>query len=599
MTLCRSRTVFGGPARRATRVSLVVASVVAVGCASTPAPLAEVEDAPPARAAEDASSASGGPPLALRFVESRIDAAGGRTLVVPVEFAGGGPPPAAPPRVELGDGRTLPARLVWLGVEDPSPRSDVGVTASSVWLPPGPRWASAGTDAPAAERPTPGFWGVVFDPPADAAGQQVRIEGRPAPIRWLAPPPSIIGSAVRLPPRPDPSPLRADLLDALRAHAASPATRWRLTLLVERLRLYGMADAPAPAPLDDPAVEALAAQTEMRWRVALHRLARSDPRLAVRVLEALTAIIAFPEGRQMPAWPGEASGLGNLLDDLLDPTLTPGERIDRAGDWLGRLPDARVWVLDDAGRPLSEPDTLVTLEAARRRPGRVLGSVNAPGRPRGPEVVIDGFSSERLVCVAPRRPSGAVVRASVGPRAHEVAAATGGVPVRAPGLTIGPLLAPWTMSDWLDDTPVVASPPAGALLQPDFPTRAWRLYIECQFRRAPGEGDAEDIVRVRLGPAAEPHAVLRVDQRGFYVDETNPFADPVSLEVLRHQDRWAVNVPIPKGAIEPDGTMLIALERVRGDGRRSVWPRPIMPWRDQIGRARVDLTTWGRLSERE
>jgi hypothetical protein len=33
--------------------------------------------------------------------------------------------------------------------------------------------------------------------------------------------------------------------------------------------------------------------------------------------------------------------------------------------------------------------------------------------------------------------------------------------------------------------------------------------------------------------------------------------------------------------------------RVDGRGRRSAWPRPMLPWQDEPGRAALDTRAWG------
>ena len=124
---------------------------------------------------------------------------------------------------------------------------------------------------------------------------------------------------------------------------------------------------------------------------------------------------------------------------------------------------------------------------------------------------------------------------------------------------------------------------------------AWELRIECRIPS--GDIPPGDVVRVFLGSARQPRAVLQLEPRGFLYDELEPVAEDESpsrtpLVVRRQNDRWACSIVVPDSAIEPGMLLRIGIERRTGSGERLTWPRPVLPEQDQPGRALIDLGAW-------
>jgi hypothetical protein len=102
---------------------------------------------------------------------------------------------------------------------------------------------------------------------------------------------------------------------------------------------------------------------------------------------------------------------------------------------------------------------------------------------------------------------------------------------------------------------------------------------------------------VWLGATGAPASVLRVRASGEVTDEARFEDRTAGAAVTRERDRWTAIVPIPAHAIDPDGVLRIALERLDGDGGRATWPRAVLPWREEPGRVAIDLTAWNELRE--
>ena len=123
----------------------------------------------------------------------------------------------------------------------------------------------------------------------------------------------------------------------------------------------------------------------------------------------------------------------------------------------------------------------------------------------------------------------------------------------------------------------------------------WNVFIEC---RSPVIGQAET-VRVWVGAFGAPAAILRISSAGEVVDELGPrqgLSSKVTGAVVSRQgDTWTARVPIPARCIEKDGTVRIGLDRTDALGRRTSWPRPMLPWQREPGRVAIDTSAWGGL----
>ncbi len=546
------------------------------------------------------TSRSGSPALGLTPVEPRIDAIVGHALVIPVEIRGS-VDPREPIRVTLSDGRAVRAELFWISV---APEPDRNVK----WLSPAGRWSA--TPGTADVRPPgAGVWSLLVHLPSDAYRQSLSIGGTRVSLNWHPDPAGMTLAAsppALAPPRT--RTLGEDLLAAIAEEARSPVRRWRHRLITGALWTH---PGEQPDAFDDPVIEAFARQVEARWRAGLERLRHANPSLAAEIESRLTCFVEV-HARSAPAWSEDQADLDSLRLDLLSPRQQSTERfVERANAWLATQPIATTWIMDDAA-PTHD---------ARGGYGVTLGAANVATRPVLASVFIESDTGPAdLVSVPPRGVAElhGAVRSNVAMR-HDAAAQ---MRVRArvddedfahnallpprraepPGLMIAPLFHDATMHQWLNhEAPTGSSATAAMLHRGSFAGDAsssqgsWSLFVEC--RVDPSASIGAEHVRVWLGPRGAPHAVIRVGSDGAVVVESSrgELAAPTA-RVSREETRWTCQLDIPPLAIEPDAALLLAIERVDHRGLRSAWPRAMLPWQREPGRAAVDLSHWGELS---
>lgn len=541
---------------------------------------------------------SGSPVMGLTPIEPRIDAIVGHALVIPVDIRGS-IDPREPIRVTLSDGRAVRAELHWISVA-PEPER-VGL-----WLSPAGRWSA--TPATADVRPPgAGVWSLLVHLPSDAYRQSLTIGGTRVALNWHPDPAGmthLANSPALAPPRE--REIGEDLLAAIAEEARSPVRRWRHRLITGAL--WSHPD-DQPDRFDDPVIEAFARQAEARWRTGLERLRQADVSLAARIESRLASMVEV-HGRVAPAWSEDQTELDTLRLDLLSPRLQSTDRlVDRASAWLATQPIATTWVIDDAA--LSHVAGYgVTLGAANVVSRPVLASVFVESNTGPADLVsVPPRGMAELHCAARRdlavRPDSAAttrIRARVDDDdfAHMVLLP----PRRAepPGLMIAPLLHDATMHQWFNQVgPSGSSATAAMLHRHGFAgdassgPRSWSLFVECRVE--PSQAVVGESVRVWLGPRGAPHAVIRVSSDGEVVMEASRggIAAP-AVRVVREEARWTCQIDIPPLAIERDAALLLAIERVDHRGRRSAWPRAMLPWQREPGRAAVDLSHWGELS---
>lgn len=556
---------------------------------------------------------STGPTLGITPIEPRIDAIVGQTLVIPVEIRGS-IDPREPLTATLTDGRAVRAELHWISV---LPEAD----RARGWLAPAGKWTATPGSADV-RPPGVGVWAVVVRLPSDAYRQSLTIGGTRIALNWW---PDPAGVAIATDPQ-TPSAIIAEpseqLLAAIAEEARSPMRRWRHRLI--NGTLWAGARSPGE-PFADPIVEALALQTEARWRAGLQRLRDADAELA-REVEWRLACVIDVQGHPTPAWSEDQAELDTLRLDLLSPRVTTRERlVERALAWLASQPSGITWVVDDAGLRSGQGRMHpVIVGAANLTSKPLLASVFFEHDPGPMDLVpVPARSVADLHCVlagdraipgviersweaGPRGlsmgTSGLRIRARVGDAEarHDVMAP----PLRAepPGMLMSPLWADLTLSRWMSreaGAVVEVSPTAAMMHRHGFAgdsegsPHGWSLFIECVIDETNVE---HDMVRVWLGPRGAPRAVLRAGIDGEVIDELTGQTIE-GARVVRERDRWTCALPITSNAIEADQTVLIAIERVLG-GQRSAWPRAMLPWQIEPGRAAVDLSRWGELSAR-
>lgn len=581
------------PARRPLAPPTAIGALLAVAgflaaCAPGPPPSrAEPGAFPSIVPAVTASIAIPGRALLIPAVVDQTALAGGAPIDIRATLDPGAPIPAALYRVEW----SAPPALAdgWL---EPAPVFAVTPVASAADAAPGARVAF--------------FFSLAI--PADARGRALAVGGVPVALAWSDPPPP------RLPRPRLPALALSDLAHLLRAldpAALDPSRRWRVRLLFDRLATRGI-DPGESATLSHPLLEMLARQIEDRWRLGLARLHAADPALHDDALDSLTAIVGFENGRTLPLWhdasvvnagpaPAEVGAPQELLEAMLDASLAPARLADRARAWLAAQPRALAWIDDDAGEVGAVRVGLANLSA---RP--VAAAVTGEGAPgvSAREVEMVALAPFQAGVVSLRAPAGAPasgISASIGHEELSLGPVTRSTPVAPPGLRFDAWRPPRTMQSLLSGAVLLA--PAdratAALLQrrpADQPTEPgdsrWELTLEC----ISPVGAAADSVRIFLGPTAAPRAVLRIDHRGFMLDEAASPDAPASrarpAPVTRLADRWLGTAPIPASALEPDGSLLIGLERII-DAERFTWPRAVFPWQSAPPRIRADLSAWG------
>jgi hypothetical protein len=103
-------------------------------------------------------------------------------------------------------------------------------------------------------------------------------------------------------------------------------------------------------------------------------------------------------------------------------------------------------------------------------------------------------------------------------------------------------------------------------------------------------------VRVFIGPADKPRAVLRVSIDGQVVTEgvEAELASARTTEIARSPDRWSFRLLLPASAVEPDGTLRLGVTRVDAALRRTTWPRASFPWQTSPARAAINTLSWDR-----
>ncbi len=567
----------------------------------------------------------------------------GRTLVVPlVEEATssarrGAPAGAQLPLVRFGGGQPVPVRvfrITPIGFAQPLHGAPL-----RFWLSPSLRWHSqevvAGEGAP--ESRTTSGGGVdpaqratvmLIPIPEDAAGVPMFVNDRTVALAWFEPPPPSTGSAIAARPLGDAQSME-HLGEVLLPMWSDPQTRWRVRLLLDRLpaALVWPRSMP-PDRFDDPGLEAIARQSEDRWRIGLEEIRRVDPRLSEQVVHRLTTIVRLPQGALVPAWPIDDSATAELLRVLLDTTTGRTKKADSARAWLASQPEAHAWVIDDAGserRIITEG----TPEQRSRRAGPLaLGALEEPvievadatvgvtelrGQRADAMVSQSEFGASPGLVVAPHESAAlpASARALPGTPVGQVWVRLSGwaerlgvvarpLKVEPPGLSLGPLVAEWTHVSWLAGAPLMQAGPAigVGVLQRSTSGTAWEVVVECRWPQSDtdaGPMDAEsDRVVLWCGPYRQSRIAIEIAPDG---QVSYPLGAGVRARAacVREPGRWVALIEIPRAAFEPDGGLLLGLERRDPSGRRWSWPRPMMPGQSEPGRAAIDVSTWGSL----
>lgn len=537
---------------------LVLAACALAGCASRqPA----TDDAPTLE-----------PPLAADAEPSATPQA------VPLDDAALAPLAPASPRAFVGDDDALivvplgptppgfddasvaPARVARLARE-PLPAPDPWIAARA-W-----RAAAPGED-PAAT--------LLLIPGASVAGRDaIRVgDAQVALVRA----PGLPAAAS------DPSPLPAAFA-RLAPALADASMRWRARLALQRLGV----DASSLGAFEDDAVEAFADALERRARAAIAAIAGSDAALADRVAGALSRTVTFPDGVIAPAWADADANLDDLFSIALNPATPQASLADRARQWIDAQPRAVAWIADDAGL-LGTRVLVAELAGVADLVGARVAPVASCDPPTLHPLLPRAVAEIELKCRA--RPAQREIKVQIADWSRTLDALAAPAAVSPPGVRIGPLALPFSMRTFLAQQVALpdAAHAAAALIQRKPASDDWQIYAECLAPpgEQPAREGARDTLRFFFGPRATPRLVL----------EFSPDAQTPGASIRRDDDRWVLFADLPPDAFEPDGTLLVGVERVDARGVRSVWPRPVLPWDDAPSRVAVDPSTWPQIRPR-
>lgn len=527
----------------------------------------------------------------------RLDAVLGRTIIVPVDRSAPGRKPGV---VTLADGTPVAASLVRIAAAVQPEDRALG------WSSPAGAWRATPADLIFT-----GLEAIVINLPAHATGPLV-VEGTARPTQWLTPAADTDPKAWA-PVRP---PDAGEDFAASRwvgGESRSPLTRWRWRLIADGLRPGATTE-----PFDDPVVEALAVQNEERWRLALAALRSASPEIEARLKRRLSGIVNFGNGVFAPCWAGDAASLDLLLAALLDPGASRARRADAAEGWLRESPPAVAWVFDEGGT-LAEPGRAalptVGLASLLDRDSLAwaghLGAASPDLRP------LPAMSAVTLLVPPEREPPRTdLVEAHVGDWSARLPALLRVTPVVPPGLAVSAFSLDWSMDAWTVGAPRVTRgdwATAALLHRPARPpgsvptserSRLWELMVECHVPA--GHSIDDEQVRVYVGPLGRAAAALLVRPGGtvtrlplaWQPPGTAELAGgPTSAVVTRRPDAWTFRIPLPPGAVEKDGVLRLGLVRTDARGQRSAWPRAMLPWQDEPGRAALDTSAWTSVTQ--
>lgn len=552
----------------------------------------------------------------------RVDAMAGEELVIPLALGQVDPWRSLVARID--NGKRLDAKIWQVTVLDPPEAS------GDQWLPVPGVWSARAPSSRNRSSIPIGTWVAVVNMPADGQGRVLSLGKQQYSLNWLTFPtlaPKPEGTEVEplldpwLAPGQELLATDPSLLSRTRPEAQNPLTRWRFNLLVNGLRPGGPgADA---LPFKDPVVEAIAQQSENRWRTALISLWATNPELASRLKARLAAVADFGNHTLAPVWSADQVGLDRLLSDLLNPAISAQRRAELAEAWMTDQPGGAVWVIDDGGLLDDQRGAIIpTVGIANLQDRKTLVWAATRGAPTAPDPnPVASMGTIKLVAPPPARDEAAAtttIIAHVGRWSAEVAAVSHRLPVVPPAFTMGPLLSGYTMQAWQQAQNGGSAPQAraewatAAMLHKPAPdpaaapssaeSRRWELLVEC--RTATAIKDIESLKReavwLYFGPSARPTKIVRVDLSGTvkFGQPRDPLVPPEMdqppghVDINRAVDRWSFRLMLPPGAVEPDGLLRIGIVRMDATGRRSSWPRPMLPWHPEPGRAALDTSAW-------
>lgn len=519
----------------------------------------------------------------------------GETLPIAVRVEGD---PSRVPTVTL-DGVTLGAQLVWIEAER---------IGGPGWIGPARRLFVG--DGPGDGRV--GAWYLLVDLPESAAQHTpLNIGDRRVELVWPLDPRSVdFGPAPfgqRGPldsPLPDDWRVRPSLANEVQTLLADPLRAWRAELA------FGRMATGERTVFGDAALDAIAEHERLSWASVLTLVHGVDFRLAEELSTRLAGAVDFGSGVVAPVWTADERALAELKRAVLVDQPNSRGLVRAVRAWLDARPRGAVWVIDDAGASDAAGNRLlptlgvVTLRAAARPAVlTAIGSEPVPEleplltrRARAVRAPIDPPVAR--VGAAPPTPPTVAIGVDDWTAVRSVAAVE--VPAAPPGFVVGPGLRDWTLATWAGEGGEVSSAlaaPERAFVavvrrgyEADEPSRRawWRVYVEC----AEPEGTRAEAVTIYAGAFGAPEAVLRVTRDGSVTDLASPVAPARAVDTSERPGVWTFELRLPSSAIGRDGVLRLGVVREDVDGVRTAWPRAMLPWQTEPGRAAIDTEMW-------
>jgi len=380
-----------------------------------------------------------------------------------------------------------------------------------------------------------------------------------------------------------------------------PGDEWRLRLLRGQQEMA----TPTQATDQPEALRVWSTSAEGAVASAIAVIASADRALAERTAERLlqTAQLPLQGGLsvRVPIWADQIA-LGTLLELVLTGNPTRREIIERVSGWLGTAgaPDGVVWTIDDAGgrdgntdQPMGRlgvltlgksavpkitpDDTQVLvkadLTALEKGQGQTLSISLRQDRPQpDPESMAQAAAE------------GVGMRVQLGDAELPANLALRPVPMRPPGVPIGPAMEDWTMAGFQLGVPTPRLGASGlAMVDPE--TGQVRLVFESPLA---GPEDRQSVA-IYLGTPGRSTLVATATSQGKL---TSLPAGQATGRFALSAERWSVIVDLPADVIDPDGSVRVGWTIVDGTGRRASWPRPQLPWEVEPGRVVLDTRGW-------
>ncbi|MEC9158211.1 MAG: hypothetical protein VX403_10610 [Planctomycetota bacterium] len=511
------------------------------------------------------------PVLAL---ETSPPAVIGRPLVVPVRIAPSLLDREVVDRVPIlrEDGRTEIGLLA---------RLDVVGSASASWS--SDRVTYRALPLESSMIPPNGIRGLLLVDLAGAYSGAFQLGDQTIAPRWMEPAPPLVGEVLPA----ESGPAWPSLED--------PTRWWRWALLAESL------GAAPPEPVGPVRARLIARYSAAIWRSALQRIALESPGTADELRELLTARCRNETGGLVAAWITDPDELGPMLSLLVDLDRPAALTVRSLLSFL----DARFPLL---AWPTSSSESRVRIALANPTKAELV--VRMQWVEGDPVPVAEVVPPGRIIEFDVDRPDGISTPSDRGsPASNPLVLSCESMDRRLvlpapsrealpPGLRLGPLLAPLTLSEAWDHREQPPSPSwqtTGVLRKR---RGQWELFIECMTD--PGADEHDDLLVVHLGPQDAPIRIITLSPEGELDFAPGGGAlRGADAMVARYPDRWRASLQLEPSLVASAAapglpeTLLIGLRRVIDDRCAGSAEIPVPTWSSQTPVTLVDLSGWG------